>query len=612
MSLLTGLFDRKLSPQDVEKTLSDMTREASAHSTMPFNPGQVSSGQVALCATQNSNLTYSDESLLTAVKGSPRWLKQELQNLQDDKGPAFALAEAYRNLGKACLEQLHGDFAVAIAEPQKSKIIIAVDRLGIRPLAYSALSDGLIFASRADVLNIHPEKNGNLDTQGLFSYFYFEMVPSPITIYADVEKLLPAQILTWEQGQITKEFYWQPTFSETAGNESELSDRLHQLLRESVQTHLDESQVGAFLSGGLDSSTVAGYLARLSAETADVYGIGFDAEGYDEMEYARASAKHFGLKLHEYYVTPKDVAEALPRISSTYDEPFGNASAIPAYYCARMAKEDGKTRLLAGDGGDELFAGNARYAKQKIFALYDRVPAAIRSAILEPLLIDTAAGRLPLARKAASYIRQAKIPMPERMETYNFLHRTPLSDIFNADFLVQVDADAPTAHQKEVYEQANTDQMLKRMLFMDWKITLADNDIRKVSRTCELAGIDVRYPMMDDRLVDFAASVPCDMLLKRFELRTFYRNSMRDFLPTETLSKSKHGFGLPFGAWMEHDKGLKDLASDNLLRFRERGYLLSSYIDKLIDAHRSEHADYYGVMIWRIMMLEQWLHSHGK
>src|SRR5690606_12461662 len=192
----------------------------------------------------------------------------------------------------------------------------------------------------------------------------------------------------------------------------------------------DVRPTGAFLSGGTDSSTVSGMLGKVSGKPAETFSIGFDAQGFDELDYARITSRHFGTNPHEYYVTADDVVEAMPLIAAAYDEPFGNASAAPTYFCARMAREHGIEVVLAGDGGDEFFGGNERYAKQGVFEHYGRVPGIFRK-LMEPVLMNFPLGEsiMPV-RKARSYIQQARVPLPDRMETYNFLHRSPLAEIF--------------------------------------------------------------------------------------------------------------------------------------------------------------------------------------
>ena len=547
---------------------------------------------------------YQSGQLLVILEGSPQWQDAALAEVARIHGAAQALAEGFLHHGRSVLDKIHGSFAFCLLEPERHYALLAIDRVGIRPLAFYCRNDVLVFGSQLDQIIAHPGVKTAIDPQAIFNYLYFQMIPSPGSIYDGISKLQPGEFLEFNNGHLTRDFYWQIRYEDSRCSKKELLAQLRTQLEQSVSACAPDHTTGAFLSGGLDSSTVTGFYQKIADRPIDAFTMGFDADGYDEMAYARAAAAHFKVKLHEYYVTPADVLQAIPLISQTYDEPFGNASAIPAYYCARFAREQGMTRLLAGDGGDEIFAGNARYAKQKVFDLYRHLPGLAR-ALLEPLAFN-----LPPLRKVKSYIEQAKIGMPERMETYNFLHRTPLADIFSGDFLNQIDPDEPVHSLGVTYHRAPADDLIKRMLYLDDKFTLADNDLRKVNRMCDLAGIDVQYPMLQENLVEFAASIPSKWLMKGFELRSFYRESMRDFLPKETLAKSKQGFGLPFGVWMGSDNALKQFAEANLEGIEKRGFLNPAYIKKLIQLHQEGHASYYGVMIWLLIMLEQWLLAH--
>ena len=565
----------------------------------------------ALACVSDEGSVYSDDTILVSITGQPDWSDGSLQSLAADKGHAEAAARAFHRHGTTMLDYLHGTFSLAVLEPGPGKILLAIDRLGIQSMAYTTVGELVVFGSDTDTVTAHPEVSRDLSPQGLFHYLYFHMVPSPDSIYLDIRKLLPGECIVFDRGRESRSFYWHLDYQEDSRNESTLAEELLSLLEQSVQNNRANETTGAFLSGGLDSSTVAGMLAKSSKTTTDAYSIGFHADGYDEMDFARASARHFGVNLHEYYVTPSDVLDAVPKIAAAYDEPFGNASAIPAYYCARFAKENGTDCLLAGDGGDEIFAGNERYAKQKVFELYQHVPALLRRQLIEPLALGIPlTDRIPLFRKARSYIEQARLAMPERMESYNFLQRSPLDEILSPELLSQIDPSGPLKNLADAYWRADTDSMLKRMLHMDLKITLADNDLRKVSRMCDLAGIAVRYPMLNEQLVEFSARVPATMLMQGSGLRSFYRHAMQGFLAPATLDKNKQGFGLPFGVWMSEHPGLRELAYDSITDFRKRGYLNKQYIDKLLEEHRTGHAGYYGVMIWVIMMLEQWLDTH--
>lgn len=585
-----GSFSSKHSPEALLSAMLGAPQERQI-----FPSFALASGQAGRIATQGP--------VSVLLAGAPIWQETALADQAARLGNAELLACLWRANHLETLHRIGGSFALALVDLDRDECVLAIDRMGICPLAYAELPGGLVFAADLDILCRHPEISADLDPQALFAYLYFHMIPAPLSVYRSARKLLPGQYLIWRRGTLAQGFYWQPKFAEDARTETELAYALRQTLKEAVAQCLDEpSATGAFLSGGLDSSTVVGFLKTLAPESAAAFSIGFAAQGYDEMAYARASARHFGVPLHEYYLTPEDVVEAVPKIAAAYDEPFGNASAIPAYYCAKLARAHGKTRLLAGDGGDELFAGNARYAKQKLFSYYTDLPAWLRQALIEPLASFTAG--LPGLSKLKRYVDQAHLPMPERLETYNFLHRTPLAEMFTDDFLASIQIDWPLEHLKEIYYRLEA-SMLKRMLWLDWKITLADNDLRKVNRTCALAGVEVRYPMLCDKVVALAAQIPDRLLMRGTELRSFYRRAFRGFLAPQTLAKSKHGFGLPFGVWLKQHARLQELAYASLDHPALVGILRKDYLTTL-KQHLHAYPSYYGVMIYVLMMWAQW------
>lgn len=555
---------------------------------------------------------HEEGGIAVALEGSTEWHSKDLAALALDKSPAAAAAAAYRHSEAHALADIHGPFVLAILDRNKNQTLLAIDRLGIHSLYYAHVGDQLIFGSTADSVIVHPAVTPRINRQAVFNYLYCHTVPSPDSIYEGIQKLLPGQYVLLRDGRLDKGFYWQLNYTDD-GKESQaaLTSRFRHTLRDCVQRAASREEIGAFLSGGTDSSTVTGMLAEIRGrdKPVDTYSIGFKAEGFDEIEYARITSRHFATRAHEYYVTPQDVADAIPLIARAYDEPFGNASTVPTYLCAKKAHDDGIRLMLAGDGGDEIFGGNARYAKQKIFELYFSVPGALRSGLIEPLAFLPGAKYLPPAQKLQSYIRQAQVPLPDRLEAYNFLHRTPLADIFDAAFLAQIDPQEPIALMREVYQRSASKSPVNRMMHLDLKQTLADNDLRKVNRMCELAGVEVRYPLLDEAMVEFSAEVPAALKIKGFKLRYFFKEALRDFLPQETITKSKHGFGLPFGLWMNEHAPLRDLACDSLASFKQRGYLKPAYLDHLLEQHRAGHASYYGVMIWVVMMLEQWLQA---
>ncbi|MCG5517086.1 MULTISPECIES: asparagine synthetase B [unclassified Ectothiorhodospira] len=562
------------------------------------------------CLARDGWVAGQPGGVIGAIVGHPQWHDAELAALARDHSPAAALLEAYRRHGLGALEHLGGDFSACVLDPDNRRLLVGIDRIGQFPLFFARIPGGVAFGTSAASVLAHPGMERRVTPDGLFHYLFFHMLPAPVSLYDGLEKLQGGQCLILEGGGPARvKPYWQPVFQESAGADgAALGQELHQRLEASVQRLSDEPHTGAFLSGGLDSSTVSGYLARQRPGEADTFSIGFDAPGYDEMDYARTASRHFNTRTHEYYVTPEDVVEAVPLIAAAYDEPFGNSSALPAYFCARMAADAGIKRLLGGDGGDELFAGNARYVKQDVFELWGRLPGPLRRSLLEPLFTRPPRG-VPLLGKARSYVEQARIPLPDRLQTYNHLYRLNLADMFEPDFLGQVNEEAPWSLMREIYQRPAEASTLNRMMYLDWQQTLADNDLRKVSRMCQLAGVDVVYPMLDDDLVAFSCRVPSHLKASKGRLRHFYKEAMTGFLSDEIIHKKKHGFGLPFGVWMQDHPPLREMAYDGLLRFKERGIMKPAFIDELIHLHQ-QHAAYYGEMVWILMMLDLWMETH--
>lgn len=545
-----------------------------------------------------------------ALTGRPRFEDSPLREVANEAGIAAAVARGYAEHGDDVFQLLRGGFACCILDREAGRMLAAVDRMGQHAFYYLSLpGGGIAFGTEAGAAMDCAGHQGTLERQGVYNYIYFHMVPSPGTAFSGLKKLSAGHFLDFFENRCHTANYWQPRFNESTADSDfdALCSELRQVLRLAVQNNRPATgKVGAFLSGGLDSSTVSGVLSELEDSTTEAYAIGFAAEGYDEIPYARITARHFGVHLNEYYVTPEDVVDALPLIATSYDEPFGNSSALPAYFCARMAAQNGVQTLLAGDGGDEIFAGNERYTWQRVFDHYSRIPVALRRGLIEPLLRLFPA-KLPLVSKARSYVAQANTPLPDRLQSYNFLHRHAAGEIFTDDFLAGVDTDLPLELLRETYHRPPAASDLHRMLYLDWQMTLADNDLRKVSHMCAVGGVDVTYPMLDDALVEFACRVPAQWKARGGELRHFYKQALRDWLPPETISKNKKGFGLPFGVWMRTYQPLRDMAYDSLEHLKQRGFIQPAFIDKTIRMHQSEHAAYYGELVWIFTVFELWL-----
>ncbi|NTV70745.1 MAG: asparagine synthase [Azonexaceae bacterium] len=543
------------------------------------------------------------------VLGKPRFNDASLSQVaKGEGGVEAAWRTAFQRLGTKAPEHVSGDFSVALRE-SSNRVFLAVDRFAIRSLCYRQEGDQLRFAERADDL---ADSSTEIDPQGIFDYLYSHAIPSPRTIYKGIHRVPPAHYVLYENNQLTVAPYWIPAFHEDAPTLfGQLGHEFRALLQQATARQLDGGKAGCFLSGGTDSSTVAGMIGLAHGTPAATYSIGFEAEGYDEMEFARIASSRFNTEHHEYYITPDDLVRSIPMVAASYDQPFGNSSALPAYYCARMAKEDGVTRILAGDGGDELFGGNSRYAKQRIFDWYQYIPGSIRKGVMEPLLGSSLAGGLPLVRKASSYVEQARVPMPGRLQMYNLITRLGIEHALTKGFLAQVDISSPLQHQHKVWASAQTSNNTNRELAFDWRYTLAESDLPKVCGTTRLAGLDVGFPMLDDDLLAFSLRLPVDYKLKGLKLRWFFKEALRGFLPDEIIIKKKQGFGLPFGVWVTRNEALRKLASESVYGLVERGILRADFVEALLTKRLFEHPGYFGEMIWISMMLEQWLRGNS-
>lgn len=577
---------------------------------------QVQATDAGMLATSHpacSTATDLGAGCLATVLGRPRWPDAALAERACTEGAAAVALAVYRERGEAVLKQMQGNFAFVLIDTRQQHVLLAVDRTGTERLCFVQVGSTLVFSTSARAIAHHPLVAASVNQQALYEYLYCHMVPSPDTAFAGVSKLLPAQRVRFDGRSVSQRFYWQLAYdASAAGDEGAMRKRFLELTEQGVRRQMDEIRpTGAFLSGGTDSSTVSGMLGKVSGKPAETFSIGFDAQGFDELEYARITSRHFGTHAHEYYVTADDVVEAMPLIAAAYDEPFGNASAAPTYFCARMAREHGIEVVLAGDGGDEFFGGNERYAKQGVFEHYHRVPSALRN-LLEPVVMNFPLGAsiMPV-RKARSYIQQARVPLPDRMETYNFLHRSPLEEIFEPEFLAAVNTERPLELAREAYFRCASPDPVERMMHLDHKITLADNDLRKVTRMCEAAGVEVRFPFLDDDLVAFSGQLKPEQKVHKGRLRVLFKDALRGFLPDETITKSKHGFGLPFGLWLNEHAPLKALAEDALNSLGRRGIVKPAYLDELRREHASGHSSYYGVMIWVLVELELWLQRNA-
>ncbi|WGG52984.1 asparagine synthetase B family protein [Rugamonas sp. DEMB1] len=578
-----------------------MARELHRFDGAPLQTLLADGGALAVAAHAGSAHLHSRDGLLVALWGRP-----QLAGAGGDV--ATAVAQRWQERGLEVCAALSGPFALCLLDSVNGQALLAVDRAGCHALQYQCRDGDLLFASSLNALQAHPQARRELDPQSLYNYLYFHTVPGPATVHQDCRRLLPGEYLHFRRGAARRGRYWQIDYDEAAARPfAPQRDELIGLLEAAVRRAAGAHAVGAFLGGGTDSSTLAAMLGRVGGAPARTYSIGFDVPGYDEAANARLAARHVGSVHHEHRVTADEVVAAVPRLAAVFDQPFGDAAAVPAFYCAQMARADGVHRLLGGDGGAELFGGNERYARQAVLARYERLPAVLRQALLEPLLFRLLTGERPaLLRKARRYIEQAVLTMPARLGSHNLLQGYGPGQVLERDFLAEVDAGAPLGQLAEAYSQSHGLSQINRLLALDLRFTLADNDLPKVNKACELAGVEVGYPLLDDALVAFAARLAPRHKLDGVRLRPFFKQALREVLPGAVLRKRKHGFGLPLGHWLQRHAGLQALAYDSLSDLKARRIVRADFIDTLLGRHLPRHPGHHGTMVWVLMMLEQW------
>jgi asparagine synthase (glutamine-hydrolysing) len=572
-------------------------------------------------ALQEVHFCAADD-IWVAIVGYPDWATAADRDSARIRGHAEVAADAYRASGDTFLKRLRGHFSLAVIDVARERAVLATDRMNTWPLFYANLKSGtLVFGTSSDSVRLFDENSVDLNSQAIYDYFFFWWVPGPETIFRNQFKLLPAERLTYDRGKTTTEVYWRLPFRERHERElpelvSELKDVLTRAVTRSTAGE-DPLRLGAFLSGGLDSSTIVGLACEVLGKPTKTFTVSSASPDHDESAYADIVARHFRTEHYTHELTSADILEAIEAISAGYDEPFCNSSVFGVYACAKLAKQHGIDVLLAGDGGDELFAGNKRYVDQlrleTLFQYYRRIPGFLRHALIEPAVRRFPMGRsLPFVRKARNFLELYGCPLPDRMIRGNYLENLALDRVFDGDLAAEIDKANPLRLVREPYDQTESDSLLLRMLNMDLKIVIADGDLPKVSGVCHLLGLRVRYPMLDDEVADFAAGVPPDLLVKDLKLRFFYKQAFKDFLPPEVIAKKKQGFSVPTVQVFKGNPRLNELAMDSVAAFRKRGILRSGFIDEVCRIYNAaEHDSQPANMVCDIMLLEQWLRCHG-
>jgi len=541
---------------------------------------------------------------------------EDLPGIADGAAPGACLRGLHSQLGTGFATRLRGAFAIAIWDASRRRLALVADRFGFKRMYYAVTDNGVAFGSRAGSPLALPGCSTDVDPGAVYAYLNFGTVPAPQSIYRVVRRLAPGEMLVWEDGRVTVSQYWDLSYSERAlGQVAAARATYGQTEKAMRQTlsGLEPKHTGAFLSGGTDSSTIVGLMSRLTGERVHAFSIGFQEARYNELEYAELAARHFDAAHYTRIVTADEALAHLPDIVAAYDEPFGNNSALPTYLCARLARETGMKVLLAGDGGDEIFGGNERYRRESILARYYRIPPFVRRGLVEPMVRLFPAEAPGLAGKARRYVERASLPNPDRFYSTEFFVSQHRNQVLHPDFLASTVADAPIQVARRHFEAPTGAAELNRLLHVDLKITLGDNDLFKVARTAEAAGIGVRFPLLDHSLVEFMAGLPTSYKVRGGEKRYIFKEAFGTLLPEPILAKVKHGFGLPTSDWLKRHQGFRELGRETLLssRARQRGYFAPGAVEELFRLHEADHTPFYGDILWNILMLELWHERHG-
>ena len=544
-----------------------------------------------------------DRSILVVFNGEI-YNYRELQQELEERGHHFAtksdtetIVHAYEEYGDDCVKHLRGMFTFALWDRKRRRLLAARDRFGKKPLNYYWDGQRLIFGSEIKSI-LEAGIPREIDAVALDEYLVYSYVPTPNTLFKNVMKLPAAHILIYEDGLISTKRYWELPFTPTCqDDEATALERTRELLKDAVQVRLmSEVPLGAFLSGGIDSSIVVGLMSSMMSQPVKTFSIGFEEDDFSELPYARQIAKHFGTDHHEFFVRP-DLVSVLPELAWAYDEPFADPSMLPTYYVSKLAREH-VTVVLTGDGGDEIFAGYEHYQLEyKI----NRIPLLVRFLLGGPgkLMPDGMRGKKRLRNMsrdlASRYTRVATLfPEDSRHSMYSPEHFAQVCDHNPYDRLLSK------------FRVVSDLDITAQMQYVDAHAYLTDDILVKVDKASMINSLETRAPLLDQYLVEYASSLPSTLRMRDGRLKYLLKKAAADLLPVEILARPKQGFGVPLKHWFRGD--LTNYAFDLLdsQRARQRGIFNPQYIHKLLKSHAGTKLVNHSNAIWALLCLELW------
>jgi asparagine synthase (glutamine-hydrolysing) len=513
------------------------------------------------------------------------------------------LVHGYEQWGAALVERLRGMFAFAVWDAPRRRLLLARDRVGVKPLHYAVLNDGIVFGSEIKSLLVDPAVPRDWSPEALDAYLALLYVPAPLTIYRAIRKLPPGHVLVAEGGQVRLSRYWDLPFDTSGGPDAESAWRepLEAQLREAVALRLiSDVPLGAFLSGGIDSSLVVAFMKETSAAPVVTTSIGFAERAYDELQHATSVARHLGVVQHTHVVTP-DVETLLPTLAWHFDEPFADSSAVPTYYVSAAARAH-VTVALSGDGGDELWAG---YARHRVEQREHRVRGLLGSA---SAAVGQAARVVPLGLKGVRSLRHLAHAPEQALalkHEYGMFDGAWRRTLYDDGFRRAVGEVDPLAPFRARYHACRSPDPLDRAMYVDVHTYLPDDILTKVDRMSMAVSLESREPLLDHRLLEFAARVPASLKLRDGVSKFLLRRLLAARLPPTVLARGKQGFEAPIREWLRGPLQpiLHDLVGGK--RSLERGVFAPAVVRRLLDEHRTGAADHRH-RLWQLLMLELW------
>lgn len=551
-----------------------------------------------------------EDQSVTVVFNGEIYNFQELQPQLEARGHHFqtrsdteAIVHAYEEWGPSCVDYLRGMFVIAIWDDRKRELFLARDRAGKKPLHYTLTDHGtFVFGSEIKSILEHPEVKRSINLDALDAYLTLGYVPETLCIFEGINKLPPGHHLIFKHGLVQVQQYWDFEFEpDPSITVDEYTHRLRELLDESVRLRLiADVPLGAFLSGGVDSSTIVALMARHSSQPVKTFSIGFHEDSFNELKYARVTAEKFGTDHHEFFVTP-EICDVVDKLVWHLDEPFADSSAIPTFVVSKLAREHVKV-ALSGDGGDELFAGYTRYAIDRKRRGFGLVPRVVREHLMQPV-----SARLPHGTLGRNYIHNISLdPIDRYLDSVSVFTQLNRQLLYTSEFKRQLGHDERMSTDFRAYAaKVRTDDPLDQLLYIDSKTYLPGDILTKVDRMSMAASLETRAPLLDHKLIEFAMRIPGSLKLAGMDTKHILKRAVKDLVPAEILNRPKQGFGVPIQMWINEQ--LRDRIQDTLRdqRTRDRDHVNTDYLNVLLDEHRRGRRD-HSTGLWALFMLELW------